>query len=228
MNWPVWQQIEAFMIQKGVKPILSVVPDNRDPELCVDAPASDFWDRVRGWQERGWTIALHGHQHTYITRQKGMMGCSPRSEFAGLPREQQGEKLNKAVSIFRSNGIEPKVWVAPSHSFDATTLALLRELGLKVISDGQSRKPYLYQGFLWISVQLNNFKFCNSGIWTVNYHHNGWNHDQLQNFFDAVHQFGNCMTDLNCVMQRYGGRKKTMGDKIEEIWGLWKWGRWHS
>ncbi|HET8715597.1 MAG TPA: DUF2334 domain-containing protein, partial [Holophagaceae bacterium] len=86
MNWEVWEAIEALLDRHGVKPILAVVPDNQDPKLQVDAPRADFWDRVRGWQAKGYTIALHGYQHRYINRNAGIMGLTHQSEFAGLPR----------------------------------------------------------------------------------------------------------------------------------------------
>ena len=73
MNWRVWAEIETVLVQRQLKPLLAVVPDNRDPGLQVDSPAGDFWDRARVWQERGWTIALHGFQHRYVSRNAGMV-----------------------------------------------------------------------------------------------------------------------------------------------------------
>lgn len=52
MNWDMWGKIETVLRENGVKPILAVVPDNKDPLLDVGAPVSDFWERVRGWQGR--------------------------------------------------------------------------------------------------------------------------------------------------------------------------------
>ena len=63
MNWAAWSRIETVLDRHGVAPILAVVPDNRDPKLMVDNSRADFWARVRGWQTKGWTIALHGFQH---------------------------------------------------------------------------------------------------------------------------------------------------------------------
>jgi len=39
---------------------MAVIPDNRDRELMVSAPGvDDFWNSVRSWQKRGWTVGLH-------------------------------------------------------------------------------------------------------------------------------------------------------------------------
>jgi hypothetical protein len=52
-HWRVWEEIESILVERGLKPMLAVVPDNRDPFLQADPPAGDFWDRARVWQERG-------------------------------------------------------------------------------------------------------------------------------------------------------------------------------
>ena len=88
MNWDVWRDIERLMVIRHVIPILSVVPDNRDPKLMVDPPSNDFWPRVREWQARGWGIGVHGHQHVYVNKSAGIMGITSQSEFAGLAREK--------------------------------------------------------------------------------------------------------------------------------------------
>src|SRR5687767_4013101 len=116
MNWGVWTEIERILVGCGVKPVLAVVPDNRDPMLEVDLPVHDFWDRVRAWQKRGWTIALHGFQHRYVTPNAGICGLSNKSEFAGLRVEEQREKLRRAMEIFKREGIVARVWIAPGHT----------------------------------------------------------------------------------------------------------------
>src|SRR5437016_5571738 len=142
MNWRVWAEIETVLVQRRFKPLLAVVPDNRDPGLQVDPPAGDFWDRVRAWQDRGWTIALHGFQHRYVTRNAGMVAVRKKSEFAGLQADVQREKLRRGVEIFERERITSRVWVAPGNSFDAATVALLPEFDIRVISAGYFRHPY--------------------------------------------------------------------------------------
>src|SRR5436190_22452251 len=73
MNWDIWSEIEATMVRLRIKPILAVVPDNRDPVLQVAPPVSDFWQRVRNWQDLGWTMALHGYQHLYTAKDSGLV-----------------------------------------------------------------------------------------------------------------------------------------------------------
>ncbi|MGZ3443367.1 MAG: DUF2334 domain-containing protein, partial [Polyangia bacterium] len=79
MNWPVWREIEKILVDADVKPLLAVVPSNEDAHLDVGPKEARFWDLVRGWQARGWTIGLHGYQHRYVTRQAGLVGLNERS-----------------------------------------------------------------------------------------------------------------------------------------------------
>ena len=63
INWHVWQKLEDIMIEERIAPIVSVIPDNQDPSLHECEPNEHFWERVRAWQARGWTIGLHGYQN---------------------------------------------------------------------------------------------------------------------------------------------------------------------
>jgi len=89
IDWYIWNEIETMLISANVSPILAVIPDNRDPKLMVDPPVADFWQRVREWQKRGWTIGLHGYQHIYVNNNSGILSLNKRSEFAGLSYDGQ-------------------------------------------------------------------------------------------------------------------------------------------
>ena len=136
MNWTVWDVIESHLVRRSIRPILAVVPDNRDPKLIVDGARPDFWERVRSWQEAGYAIAAHGYQHRYVNKNAGLMRLNPQSEFAGLPRNAQEAKLRAGLEIFAKYGVRADAWVAPAHSFDRTTVDVLADLGVSVISDG--------------------------------------------------------------------------------------------
>lgn len=192
MNWRVWSRLQPVLDQHGVKPIMAVVPDNQDEHLVVDPPRNDFWAQVRRWQAAGWTIALHGFQHHYENTEAGLLGLNPFSEFAGLPEPVQRHKLEQALRIFAQHGVRADAWVAPAHSFDAVTVRLLLEHGVKVISDGFYARPVRHLGAAWIPQQLWRFRPAPAGLWTVCYHHNA--------FDDAA--IGRFAAD----MARYAGR----------------------
>jgi peptidoglycan/xylan/chitin deacetylase (PgdA/CDA1 family) len=215
MNWEIWAEIENILLEKKVKPILAVVPDNQDPLLMVDDPVPDFWERVRAWQSRGWTIAMHGYQHKYVTTRKGIMGINPFSEFAGLSSAEQEDKLSRGVEILRNKGIEPAVFVAPAHSFDKITLRILPKYGLRIISDGFTRFPFTSrEGLFWIPQQLWKFVPKSSGIWTVCIHHNDWNNGKLLEFARSLDRFQGKISCAEEVVRHYSSRKQTFNDRL--------------
>ncbi|MDQ2775350.1 MAG: DUF2334 domain-containing protein [Acidobacteriota bacterium] len=215
MNWDMWAKIEAILYESGVKPIVAVVPDNKDPLLNVGPARESFWDAVRTWQANGWAIAIHGFQHLYVTDDCGLLGLQNRSEFAGLPYHEQARKLALAQEIFRREDIDPKIWVAPSHSFDATTVRVLHESGVCIVSDGLFPLPHQDQaGMLWIPQQLWRFRKVPRGIWTVCYHHNDWTEEQLRRFRQDVRRFREQIVSPSEICEQYAGRHKSVSDRL--------------
>jgi len=207
MNWQVWREIERRLLETEVKPILAVVPDNRDDSLRVDDAEPRFWERVREWRDRGWTIAMHGYQHRYVTGEAGIVGLNDRSEFAGLPAAEQEEKLALGMGIFRREGVAPRVWIAPGHSFDANTVAALPKFGIEIVSDGLFALPHRdAYGILWVPQQLWRFRPLPVGVWTVCCHHNRWTPERLDAFSGSISRLGSRISDLETVAARYGHR----------------------
>lgn len=229
MNWEVWERIEGLLLQHGIKPLLAVVPDNRDPDLMVNQAREDFWGRVRKWQARGWTIALHGFQHRYVNRNAGVLGITSQSEFAGLPRQEQEIKLRAGLKKFADEGVEAQAWIAPSHSFDRVTLEVLSRLGLRVISDGLSILPFLQNGVTWVPQQLwENFRPRARGVWTVCCHSNHWTKSKLERFSREVVEFRNQITSIEEVLCRWPARARDLRDRFYELqWraraGWWRY-----
>lgn len=215
MNWAVWEPVERIVREAGVRPLLAVVPDNRDPELAVAPPAAGFWDRVRAWQALGWGIGLHGYQHRYVTKSSGIIGRNRYSEFAGLPRDAQRRKLANGLRIFAEQGVAADAWVAPAHSFDQVTLELLVELGVDTVSDGYALSPYRdHRGLLWIPQQLGRFIRMPLGVWTVCLHINGWGPAQVAAFGDDMARFGGRAASLQELKQTGDRREKGLQDDL--------------
>ena len=199
MNWSVWDKVEPLLTERKIRPIVAVIPDNRDSKLNSGPYRENFWERVTEWQRRGWAIGWHGFQHVYESASAGIVGINSRSEFAGLPRSEQQRKLRSAHGIFSSHGIQPDLWVAPAHSFDRHTVELVRSFGVDVISDGFYARPVLSLGALWIPQQLWTLRRMPYGLWTVCYHINGWSDQDLVRFEHAVDEFAGrlvCVADI--------------------------------
>ncbi|HEY2748348.1 MAG TPA: DUF2334 domain-containing protein [Polyangia bacterium] len=215
MNWQVWREIEKILADHDVKPMLAVVPSNEDPTLDVAPKEPRFWEEVRQWQARGWTIGLHGYQHRYVTREKGLIGINARSEFAGLPAAEQADKLRRAVEIFAAEKVRPDVWIAPGHSFDEITVAALHELGVGAISDGFFLSAHRdARGMLWVPQQIWGFRYRPFGLWTVCYHHNDWSAGDVRRFAAAVAAYRARITSFAEIAGAPHIRKRSWTDTI--------------
>lgn len=214
MNWRIWRLLEADLCELNIKPLMAVIPDNRDRDLMVSAPGvENFWNNVRCWEERGWTIGLHGYQHRYLTTAAGMYGRIPRSEFAGLPHEIQEIKLRNAIRIFREHNILPAVWVAPAHSFDATTVSILAKLGIRIISDGYAIYPYQdADGVTWIPQQVAKFRKLPFGVWTICCHFNSWTEAETERFRQDLRTYRRYFTAVTEVVHSYRERRRSWFD----------------
>ena len=168
-----WDAVEALLDRYGVKPLVGVIPHCEDPMMAEYPEDPAFWERVKSWQEKGWTIALHGYNHVYSTACGGINPVNPRSEFAGEPLEVQQEKIRKGVAIFRQHGIEPEIFFAPSHTFDENTLqALKAESNIRIISDTIALKPYRSGEFTFVPQQSGAVRDLPFPVVTFCYHPN--------------------------------------------------------
>jgi peptidoglycan/xylan/chitin deacetylase (PgdA/CDA1 family) len=214
MDWDVWDRIESLLIELDIRPILAVVPDNRD-DFLVAGPAQDgFWERVRSWQDRGWTIGMHGYQHCRLTAESGIVGINDRSEFAGLSGEQQRQRLARGLAIFRSEHVDPQVWLAPFCSFDRVTVGILSALGIPVISDGLWLWPFREDGVTWIPHQIWRFHHMPFGVWTIGCHHNRWTEEQFAAFEADLRKYRDRIVDVPTVVRAYVRRRKSSLDRL--------------
>jgi peptidoglycan/xylan/chitin deacetylase (PgdA/CDA1 family) len=204
MRWDIWSNIEPILIERNIKPILAVVPDNQDPVLQVAPPVNDFWQRVRRWQALGWTIAMHGYQHLYVAPDGGLVTLRKKSEFASLPLSIQEEKLRRATEIFTREGVNPHVWIAPGNAFDETTVSLLHKFGMDTISAGWSWRPFVGpHDVTWVPCQLSIYRPVPAGVWTVCSHHNSWTHSDFCDFVDGVSRYHHTTVSLQEALDLY-------------------------
>ena len=151
IDYERWTTLEQLLDHYGIKPLVGVIPHNDDPELQQYPIDANFWNKVIDWQSKGWTIAMHGYNHVYDSHEAGINPMWNRSEFAGLPLNEQCEKVRLGVKIFRQNGVAPRYFFAPSHTFDNNTLEALRcESNIRVVSDTFALNPYREGDFVFV------------------------------------------------------------------------------
>lgn len=150
MRQEQFARVRAILDRHGVKPLIAIIPDNKDAALEHDPHDPGFWELVRDLQRGGWTVAMHGLTHRYVSRDAGLVGLNRYSEFAGLPYEEQREKLATGKRLLQGHGIETDVFVAPAHSFDAMTCRALVAEGFRFVSDGIALWPFEQYGLTWV------------------------------------------------------------------------------
>ena len=156
-----------------VRPIVAIVPANEDPSLVRCQTDPGFWQRARAWENDGWMIAMHGYSHSLRPSLGGMVPVNRRSEFVGLPWDEQRRRIHEGGRLLAAQGITPQAWVAPAHGFDRVTLeALKEESPIRVISDSFARRSVGREGFVWIPQQLWHPRHMRNGLWTICLHPN--------------------------------------------------------
>ena len=173
MNIKNWDRIERLLDAYGIKPLVGVIPLNRDPMLLEFAEDPGFWEKAKAWQEKGWRIALHGYEHLYTSDCAGINPVHNRSEFAGVPLAEQRAKIREGLQILQGHGLKPDVFFAPSHTFDNNTMEALRlESEIRTISDTVADDVYCRNGFTFIPQQSGRVRKLPFRVSTICLHPN--------------------------------------------------------
>lgn len=193
MDWARWSRIESMLLATGVRPLLAVIPDNQDAAFQVSPARGDFWDYLRERQRsQGWAIAMHGLQHRYHAQAMGgLLRLNTNSEFTGLPRAEQQAKIRAGLQVFRSHDVDVDGWIAPAHNFDAVTVDVLLEEGIRFISDGFFPRPVRHLAACWVPQQLWKFRAMPFGLWTVCLHHAAFAERDFERLEADLNRFGN-------------------------------------
>lgn len=194
-----WNKFELFFEENNIKPIIGVVPDNKDKKLGNEYD-HDFWLKVKKWDELGWSIALHGLNHVLkpMDQLNSFFGFGKKSEFVGLSKNQQSKIISKSLSIFSANNIEPKLFMAPSHTFDKITLECLMEFSkIKLITDGFSFRHFKKKGFTFIPQQLWSVKKMPFGLYTICIHPTTMSEHQIEEFLVKLKEIKNQIISLD-------------------------------
>lgn len=209
-----WNRIENLLDVYNIKPLVGVIPHCEDCTMEKYTVDSDFWARVSNWEKKGWTIAMHGYNHVYTTQDGGINPVNRRSEFAGEVLSVQKEKIRKALSTFRKNGIEPQVFFAPSHTFDRNTICALKECSnISFISDTIATRPYSQYGMTFVPQQSGRVRKLPFHTVTFCYHPNNMTDSDFTRLEVFLKDNCNCFVNFPLVHEK---RKRSLLDKILE------------
>lgn len=215
-----WDRMESLLDKYGIKPLVGVIPHCEDPMMNKYEYDDEFWEKVNNWKNKGWIIAMHGYNHVYCTSSGGINPVNNRSEFADVPEEIQRKKIQKGIMIFRSHGIEPRVFFAPSHTFDENTIKILLELtSIYIISDTIANKAYKEKGILFVPQQTGKVRKLPLNTVTFCYHPNIMSDNdfkKLETFLEKERVKFSIITDIHV------SNKKGIYDKFLSKVYFWK------
>lgn len=224
MDWERFQTFKKILDKFGIKPLIGVVPDNRDDNLHRAEADGDFWKYVKVLQDNGWCVALHGYQHVYTTKKGGLFPLNRFSEFAGIPLSQQRMMIRKGTEILKQHGISTEIFMAPAHSYDRNTLKALKEFGYNKITDGFGKRPYRWQGmtFYPISFMLSRSLKKKNGITTMVVHTNEIDDAGMKNFGELLQRHKDSLISYETFLTVEGVDRGFLGHTTEYLLAVMK------
>ena len=201
MNWKLMDKTEKLFDKLDIKPLLGVIPDNKDVELKKYSNNTDFWKRVKDWQAKGWEISMHGHSHVYNQQtKKDYFNYGGPSEFYGLKYDEQLNKIALGLKKFRDNNIKIRSFFAPNHTYDLNTFKALSNSDIKIVIDGYGLFPFNKFDLFFIPQLFYREIFLPIGIQSTQIHLNYWDQDYFTKFENFIEKYKRNIVDLNYIL----------------------------
>ena len=190
MNWHLMEKCEKIFDELNIKPVMGVIPNNKDKDLLVYPKKENFWQIVKKWQSKGWEIAMHGYNHIYDndTNKKDFFEYGGRSEFYGHSLDKQSNKIKKGLEIFKKNDIKIRTFFSPNHTYDFNTFKALKLSGINEVIDGYGLKPYLENNIKFIPQLFYKPFFLPFGLQTTQIHLNYWTENEFNKFSELIYK----------------------------------------
>ena len=184
MNWDLMKKSELLFDKYQIKPVLGVIPKNKDNELLVYPKKNNFWEQVRIWKSKGWEIAMHGYTHVYDTtcQNKDYFNYGGGSEFFGHSLETQELRIKNGLKKFNDEKIKIRTFFAPNHTYDKNTFVALKNCGINEIIDGYGLIPYIKNNIKFIPQLFYKVLALPFGIQATQIHLNYWRQKDFNNF----------------------------------------------
>ena len=222
MSRPRWQRFLPLIEEFNLKPILAVIPSNRDRALDFSPSDPEFWAQMRAMEAAGATIALHGFSHLCMRKGISLLPLHSRTEFAGVDEYTQQLWIRAGLDILRGHGLNPRLWVAPLHSFDRNTLRALRKEGIKLLSDGLARIPFSKGGITWIPQQLWGPVEKPNGLWTICIHSNTARNSDVDRLQAFLRLHARQFTSVERVVAEFHPTRLGLTERFYAGLALWR------
>ena len=203
MNWALMDKCEKLFDKFKIKPLLGIIPINKDPDLLKFPKNDRFWERVGSWKNKGWEITMHGCNHLYTQKsdKNDIFNYGGNSEFYGLDYSMQLNKIKTGLEEFKKRKIKVRSFFAPNHIYDSNTLKALKDSDIKIIIDGYGLFPYYKNEILFIPQLFYKEIFLPFGIQSTQMHINEWNDEAYKNFEIFVKKNYSKILNLNNIIE---------------------------
>ncbi len=204
MNWDMFDRLVELFSKYQIKPLLGVIPDNRDPTLLKLPYREDGWAKIKALKDRGWLMAQHGYQHAYVSDNAGLLGINHYSEFAGVAYQTQFDMLRDGRKLLEEHGLASDIFMAPAHSYDDQTLQALSALGFRYVTDGYSLLPYKRHGLKIIPCQTSVPRKIPFGLLTICLHPNTMTDEAFITLYKWLEHNRECVCDYEAALKTPG------------------------
>ena len=217
MDYAKFQKIKAILDEADIKPLIGVVPFCKDDTLRVEKYHEDFGTMVAGLAKNGWMVALHGYNHLYTTRDKGIFPINSFSEYAGVDYDRQCVMIREGILKLKEWGLKPQVFMAPGHTFDKNTLKALKDNGISAVTDGFGSRPYVREGitFYPISKKRSECISDKDAYSTYVLHTNTMSEEGIEAFERMLKEHRECFIDYDEYMQATADKRGWAGNLYE-------------
>ncbi len=202
MNWNMMDKCELLFDKYEIKPLLGIIPSNKDPELLKHQYNPKFWDRVKDWKNKGWEITMHGFNHLYTQNsdKKDIFNYGGNSEFYGLDYDDQLKKIKTGLLKFNERKIKVRSFFAPNHIYDENTLKALKVSGIKIVIDGYGLFPYYKHHILFVPQLFYKEIILPFGIQSTQMHINDWDERQFKKFSNFLEKNNKKILNLDNII----------------------------
>jgi len=203
MDFDKFNKIKAILDDYGLKPLIGIVPFNKDDTLHVENCHEDFKDFLSNLKSEGWIMALHGYNHLYTTRSKGIFPINEFSEFAGVEPDIQNKMIEQGLKQLKEWGVETDVFMAPGHTFDKNTLKALKNNNINCVTDGFGKRPYIRDDIIFypISSRRSECTEKKEGYSTYVLHANSMSDKEIDAFERLIKDNRDCFISYSEYMQ---------------------------
>jgi len=184
MDFVKFNRVKGILENANLRALVGVVPYCKDDTLRIEKNHEDFYDLIAELKNKGWSFALHGYNHLYTSKSKGIFPINCFSEFAGVDYDKQNVMIRQGIAQLAEWGIEAEMFMAPGHTFDQNTLKALKANNIYKLTDGFGNQPYIRNGisFYPISKKRSECISDKEGYSTYVLHTNGMSDSDIDNF----------------------------------------------